>query len=137
MPVMRPRMSRGKPISPPLTSHCSSRVMKTKTDKQRFAACTLLGGLFWLSQAAFADNPALVPSTLLELTLAPRKAYSGRINLTQWQGQLARSEDVQIYFSPVEGSRRDYLSPNGAVNRVLLSTADQERLYLIGQKKIL
>lgn len=111
--------------------------MKCSRIKRALFAATVLALWKPWSHAGTPAGDPLSPPTLLEMAISPEKSYSGRIGLTQWRGKQAHSEDVQIYFSPTHGYRREYLTPTGTVDRILLANGDEERLHLIQQRLVL
>ncbi len=78
------------------------------------------------------------PETLLDAALAaPSVPYQGRVIVTQWYGRAAdgrlrsRAEEMRVYVRPPDQIRREFLTPDGAASRVLISDGDQESVRLI------
>ena len=98
---------------------------------------TLLLLVLFAPPAAWAA-PAPSPEELLSSTFeAPLVAYEGRMMVTHWFGKQARAEEVEVYYSPPDRTRREYLTPDGAVSRVVVSDGEKEEVLLVRQNKIL
>ena len=71
------------------------------------------------------------PHELLGQALAgPKVPYSARVMLTQWYDGKTRAEEANVYFSPPEKSRWEFLSPAGGVRRVVVSDGQNTFILL-------
>ncbi len=87
-------------------------------------------------RAAAADVPSA--ETLLDAVLAPPAVpYQGRVMVTQWFGKQAHAEDMRVYVSPPDKIRREFMSPDGSVNRISISDGDAEVVHLVRAGKTL
>lgn len=67
----------------------------------------------------------------------PNTPYHGQMIVTHWYGPHTKSEEVNVRFDPPSTFRWDYISPNGAVIRIIQTDGKTERVYLPDQKKVL
>ncbi len=106
-------------------------VLRSGTPRRRSLSLSML----FIPLTAWA-SPS--PEALLRQILAqPTVAYQGRLSITQWAGRTARSEDVEVYYDPTQGSRWEFLSIENKPERIAVSNDREEQLYLIRQKKVL
>ena len=81
--------------------------------------------------------PAPDPERLLDATLAaPAVGYEGRMMVTHWFGKQTQAEEVQVYHSLPDRTRREFLEPDGSVSRVVVSDGDDEEVLLVRQNKV-
>ena len=82
--------------------------------------------------------PAPDPEELLSSALeTPATAFEGRMMVTHWFGRQARAEEVEVYYSPPNLTRREYLDPDGGVVRVVISDGEKEEVLLVRENKVL
>jgi outer membrane lipoprotein-sorting protein len=72
---------------------------------------------------------------LLESSLSPDVAFKGRMMVTHWFGHQTTAEEVEVYHAPPNLYRREYISPEGTVQRVQISDGDVEQNFLVRQNK--
>ncbi len=97
----------------------------------RPAAALALAALVALPFPRPARGASLLPSAeelLDRLLLEPDASYEGRVLVTQWFGKRARSEELVVRHRAPRLLRREYLSPDGAVERVAVSDGETERI---------
>ncbi len=88
-------------------------------------ATAALAAVLWASSAWAL--PA--PEELLRSALAdPAIPYQGRVMVTQWYGKQTHAEEMRVHFAPPSSVRREFLKPDGAVERVSVSDGDTERV---------
>ncbi|MBI3554313.1 MAG: hypothetical protein HY077_17590 [Elusimicrobia bacterium] len=88
-----------------------------------------------VSRPAFAEAPD--PQKLLESALNPPDvAFRGRMMVTHWFGKQTSAEEVEVYHSPPNLNRREFLSPDGAVQRVVVSDGDVEEIRLVRRQRV-
>ena len=78
-----------------------------------------------------------VPSAqaLLESVLDfPTAAYSGQMTVISYSGRQARAHEVRVAYAPENRYRWEFLSPSGAVERVVVSDGKLEETRLFGPK---
>jgi len=96
----------------------------------------LAGLLLAAGPAAAADAPA--PESILQATLdGAETPYQGRMMVTHWYGKQARADEVEVYFSPPNRYRWEFLNPDGSLARVAVSDGEQEQVYLPQRRKVL
>lgn len=120
------------------------RATRTRTPSNSAAALGLLLLLPALAAGAprrkavkAAVQPPPPPETLLDWSLeTPQSAYQGRMMFTEWYGNRARAEDVQVYH---EGDRvrREFLAPDGTPSRVIISDGENQEVHLVKKGKVL
>jgi negative regulator of sigma E activity len=91
--------------------------------------------LIWTAGRASATE---VPSaeTLLDAVMAaPAVPYQGRVMVTQWYGKQTHAVDMRVFVSPPDKIRREFLSPDGNVNRISISDGDVEVVHLVRSGK--
>jgi outer membrane lipoprotein-sorting protein len=106
---------------------------------------TVLKRYFWAAlllstaPAAFAAGEALPdPHALLAQALAePQVSYSARVMLTQWFGKRTKAEEADVYFSPPNKYRWEFLSPRGGISRVVVSDGEDEFVWLPRRNQVL
>jgi outer membrane lipoprotein-sorting protein len=97
-------------------------------------ACLCAAGSPVLAAAPAAPDP----TSLLDAALQPPGvSYEGRIMVTHWYGKQTRAEEMNIYYSPPDRYRREFLAPDGGVARVMISDGEREEVHLLKQKKVL
>jgi outer membrane lipoprotein-sorting protein len=99
---------------------------------KRLAALALAGA----AAAGARASAAPAPEDLLDAVLnPPAVAYQGRVMVTQWFGKQTRAEEMRVFVSPPSSVRREFLSPDGTVTRVLVSDGDAESVLLVRARK--
>ncbi|MBV9080409.1 MAG: hypothetical protein JO102_04735 [Elusimicrobia bacterium] len=89
---------------------------------------------------AQASSPTPQPNAVQLLDLAysgPSSPYQGRILLTKWSGTRTTTEEANVFFSPPERYRIEFLAPDGTVDRVVIGDGQSEQVQLIKQGKTL
>ena len=84
---------------------------------------------------AWASSPP-APQQLLESALSPDVPFKGRMMVTHWFGKQTQAEEVQVYHALPNLTRREFLSPDGAVQRVMVSDGDTEEILLLKNRKV-
>jgi outer membrane lipoprotein-sorting protein len=74
------------------------------------------------------------PEEVLQKALAPATvSYRARFLTTTWRGGQGRAEETLVYFRPPAMTRREFLGPDGAVVRVVVSDGDRETISVPGR----
>ncbi|MBV9081021.1 MAG: MucB/RseB C-terminal domain-containing protein [Elusimicrobia bacterium] len=58
------------------------------------------------------------------------------MNLTRWRSADTHSEEADVYFMPPRSYRIEFLSPSGAVDRVVLTDGSRQEIQLVRQGKL-
>jgi len=107
--------------------------MATPATRSRttFLAAALLAAL-----PAAAAPAAPDPMSLLDAALsAPEVSYQGHLMVTEWFGKQSRAEEVEVYYSPTNRYRWEFLAPDGSAARVAVSDGANEQILLVRQGK--
>jgi len=89
--------------------------------------CILLPFLAALPAAAAPAAPD--PQSLLDAALsAPDRPYQGHLTVTEWFGWQTHAEEVEVYYSPTNRYRWEFLAPDGSVSRVAVSDGTHETI---------
>lgn len=97
-------------------------------------ACALL--LLLSGPAAAAQAPAPL-DILRRASAGPASAYEGHVTVTRWYGKKTRAEEANVFFSPPNLYRWEFLAPDGTPERLVVSDGRREFLVLSRQKKVL
>ena len=82
--------------------------------------------------AAAAAPVAPDPQHLLAAALsAPDRPYHGHLTVTEWSGRQTRAEEVEVYYSPTNRYRWEFLAPDGSATRVAVSDGSHETVLLV------
>ncbi|MCX5796478.1 MAG: hypothetical protein NTY77_13375 [Elusimicrobia bacterium] len=69
---------------------------------------------------------------LLDAALsAPDRPYHGHLTVTEWSGRQTRAEEVEVYYSPTNRYRWEFLAPDGSASRVAVSDGSNETTLLV------
>src|SRR5208282_1902098 len=77
------------------------------------------------------EGGALLDSALA----APSVSYQGHVMITQWYGKQTRAEEMLVRVLPPDRVRREFLAPDGTVERVSISDGDRESVLLVRSGK--
>ena len=102
-------------------------------------ALNLFASFAFLAATAGAADRARQPDAVQLLDAAyagPTFSYQGRVLLTQWTGKQTRAEEVNVFFAPPGRYRLEYLSPNGAVDRIVVGDGEHEQVHVVKDGKI-
>ncbi|MDD5629101.1 MAG: sigma-E factor regulatory protein RseB domain-containing protein, partial [Elusimicrobia bacterium] len=81
---------------------------------------------------ARAAAPSPDPESLLEAALsAPELPYHGHLTVTEWSGRETRAEEVEVFYSPTNRYRWEFLAPDGSASRVAVSDGSNETTWLV------
>jgi len=93
------------------------------------ATLLLLAVLAQASAASAAVSAPPDPQSLLDAALsAPDRSYRGHLTVTDWFGRQTRAEEVEVYYSPTNRYRWEFLAPDGTVSRVAVSNGTNETI---------
>lgn len=107
-------------------------------NKRRAAALGAAAALFLACAPRARAAQAPSADELLDAVVDPPEvAYQGRLLLVHWFGKHSRAEEVAIYRLPPDKTRRDFLSPDGSSQRIIVDNGDHEQVRLPRQRKIL
>lgn len=95
-----------------------------------------LNALLLLLCAGQAAASAPDPRKLLDAALTPDVAFQGRMMVTHWFGKQTQAEEVEIYHALPNLTRREFMSPDGAVQRVMISDGDTEEILSLRRQKV-
>ena len=95
--------------------------------------------LFLSALAASAVSAAAPdPLELLKSVAAgPTTSYEGHVTVIRWFGKRTRAEEANVYFSPPNLYRWEFIAPDGSPERLVVSDGKKEYLSLARQKKVL
>ncbi len=94
-------------------------------------ASLLLAGA--LHAAAISAAPP--PETLLQLAVdAPDVAYAGTVTVVAYAGGKAHAHEARVSHAPDNRYRWEFLSPNGKVDRVVVSDGASEEVRFAGRR---
>lgn len=96
------------------------------------ALLCLLGlpGFGWAAMEA-PDAGKLLDEVLSE----PKTSYQGHMTVTHWYGKSARAEEVRVFFDPPNRYRWEFLAPDGAPERIVISDGSREQVELVRSRK--
>lgn len=96
-----------------------------------------IAAVFSAPSAAAPAKPVLPDAVqLLDRAYAgPVQPYQGRVVLSQWSERENSSEEVNVFYLPPNRYRLEFLTPDGAVDRIVLGDGTREQVQLIKQGK--
>jgi outer membrane lipoprotein-sorting protein len=104
----------------------------------RIPSSSRLAAVLLLAAGAARAAALPDPAALLDAALAPPTIpYQGHVTVTQWFGRQTRTEEMRVFVSPPDKTRREFLAPDGSVTRVSISDGDQESVLLVRAGKTL
>jgi outer membrane lipoprotein-sorting protein len=90
-----------------------------------------------VSAAHAGGTTVPTPAALLDAVLAPASIpYTGQVVAIQWFGKQTKAEEMRVFASPPGRVRREFLLPDGTVDRVSISDGESESVHLIRQNKL-
>jgi len=100
------------------------------------AACAALLLPTLAARAICAASPD--PLELLQGAAAgPTTAYEGHVSVIRWFGKRTRAEEANVFFSPPNRYRWEFIAPDGSPERLVVSDGKKEYLSLPHQGKLL
>ena len=103
--------------------------MAIRPTRSSSPALLLLAVLCAAPRAAAATLPDA--QALLDAALsAPDRPYQGHLTVTQWSGRQTHAEEVEVYYSPTNRYRWEFLAPDGSVTRSVVSDGANETTWL-------
>jgi outer membrane lipoprotein-sorting protein len=61
----------------------------------------------------------------------PAQTYQGHLMMTSWSGGQTRAEDVSVYYRAPNAYRLEFLSPNGTVDRAVVTDGSRKRVQVM------
>ncbi len=85
----------------------------------------------WFAAPPVAAGALPDAQPLLDAALsAPDRPYQGHLTVTQWSGRQTHAEEVEVYYSPTNRYRWEFLAPDGSVTRSIVSDGANETTWL-------
>jgi outer membrane lipoprotein-sorting protein len=97
----------------------------------RFLILALLAHSAAAAWAVAAPAPPDPLYLLGEALSAPDRPYHGHLTVTEWSGRQTHAEEVEVYYSPTNRYRWEFLAPDGSASRVAVSDGAHETILLV------
>jgi outer membrane lipoprotein-sorting protein len=110
--------------------------MKINKVKLHFWGVTLLLSSVYAGPLQAESAPPKAAVLLSSILDNPSRPYQGQMLISYWSEKGSKAEEVKVYFSPPNNYRFEFLSPNGAVDRVVISNGTSEQVQFMNHDKV-